>query len=151
MPSSSKKQHNFMEAVAHNPGFAKKVGVPQSVGKDFTVADKALKLPTSTRNRADLQTVNKPKTNQGRNELFKKGGDTMATKMNPGMVAMMAAKARGGARPPMGGRGAMGARPPMAPPGMSKGGMTKMAKGGGIETKGKTKGTMVKMMGGGKC
>jgi len=44
----------------------------------------------------------------------------MATKMDPKMMAMMAAKARGGARPPMGGRGAMGgmgARPPMAPPG----------------------------------
>ena len=40
MPSTSKKQHNFMEAVAHNPSFAKKVGVPQSVGKDFSNADK---------------------------------------------------------------------------------------------------------------
>ena len=29
-----------MEAIAHNPGFAKKVGVPQSVGKDFSNADK---------------------------------------------------------------------------------------------------------------
>jgi hypothetical protein len=40
MPSSSKKQHNFMAAVANNPAFAKKVGVPQSVGKDFNQADK---------------------------------------------------------------------------------------------------------------
>jgi hypothetical protein len=40
MPSTSKKQHNFMEAVAHNPSFAKKAGVPQSVGKDFSNADK---------------------------------------------------------------------------------------------------------------
>ena len=40
MPSTSKKQHNFMEAVAHNPSFAKKTGVPQSVGKDFSNADK---------------------------------------------------------------------------------------------------------------
>jgi len=47
-----------MEAVAHNPSFAKKVGVPQSVGKDFSNADKGRK--------------------------FSKGGDTMATKkMNP--------------------------------------------------------------------
>ena len=44
MPSSSKKQHNFMEAVAHNPAFAKKVGVPQSVGKDFSNADKGRKF-----------------------------------------------------------------------------------------------------------
>jgi len=44
MPSVSKKQHNFMEAIAHSPSFAKKVGVPQSVGKDFSTADKGLKF-----------------------------------------------------------------------------------------------------------
>jgi hypothetical protein len=40
MPSTSKKQHNFMAAIAHNPGFAKKVGIPQSVGQEFNKADK---------------------------------------------------------------------------------------------------------------
>jgi hypothetical protein len=40
VPSHSAKQHKFMEAVAHNPSFAKKAGVPQSVGKDFSNADK---------------------------------------------------------------------------------------------------------------
>jgi len=44
MPSTSKKQHNFMAAVAHNPAFAKKAGVPQSVGKDFSSADKGRKF-----------------------------------------------------------------------------------------------------------
>jgi hypothetical protein len=29
-----------MEAIAHSPSFAKKVGVPQSVGQDFSKADK---------------------------------------------------------------------------------------------------------------
>lgn len=53
MPSVSKKQHNFMEAVAHSPAFAKKAGVPQSVGKEFSTADKGRK--------------------------FSKGGDIMAT------------------------------------------------------------------------
>ena len=53
MPSTSKKQHNFMAAIANSPSFAKKAGVPQSVGKDFTTADKGRK--------------------------FSKGGDTMAT------------------------------------------------------------------------
>ena len=53
MPSKSKAQHNFMAAVAHNPAFAKKAGVPQSVGKEFNAADKGRK--------------------------FAKGGDTMAT------------------------------------------------------------------------
>lgn len=40
MPSTSKKQHNLMEGVAHNPAFAKRVGIPQSVGQDFASADK---------------------------------------------------------------------------------------------------------------
>ena len=40
MPSTSAKQAKFMRAVAHSPKFAKKVGVPQSVGKDFEMADK---------------------------------------------------------------------------------------------------------------
>ena len=44
MPSVSKKQHNFMAAIAHNPAFAKKVGIPQSVGKDFNNADKGKKF-----------------------------------------------------------------------------------------------------------
>jgi hypothetical protein len=44
MPSASAKQHRFMEAVAHNPAFAKKVGISQSVGKDFSAADKGKKF-----------------------------------------------------------------------------------------------------------
>ena len=37
MPTVSDKQEKFMQAVAHSPKFAKKVGVPQSVGKEFTM------------------------------------------------------------------------------------------------------------------
>ena len=44
MPSVSKKQHNFMAAVANNPSFAKEAGVPQSVGKEFSNADKGRKF-----------------------------------------------------------------------------------------------------------
>lgn len=40
MPSRSAKQARMMAAVAHNPAFAKKVGIPQSVGRDFNQADK---------------------------------------------------------------------------------------------------------------
>ena len=39
MPSVSEKQARFMAGVAHSPEFAAKVGVPQSVGKDFNEAD----------------------------------------------------------------------------------------------------------------
>lgn len=40
MPSKSAKQARFMQAAAHNPEFAKKVGIKQSVAREFTEADK---------------------------------------------------------------------------------------------------------------
>ena len=113
MPSTSKKQHNFMAAIANSPSFAKKVGVPQSVGKDFTTADKGRK--------------------------FSKGGDTMASKMNPGFMAMMAKK-KGTSKMAAGGSvkaSSMGKVRTAAP---SK---------DGIAVKGKTKGTQIKMAGSG--
>ena len=39
MPSNSPSQHRLMEAVAHNSAFAKKVGIPTKVGKEFAKAD----------------------------------------------------------------------------------------------------------------
>ena len=172
MPAVSKKQKKFMDAVAHNPAFAKKVGVPKSVGKDFSEASKGMKLGPKTR--ADSQAVNKPKTNQGKQELFNKGNTTMANKMNPGMKAIMAKKmgkptmkkgikkmADGGMPMVMkdgkkipafaaDGKGKM-AHGGMAHK-MMHGGMThKMAHGGGIETQGKTKGKMITMKHGGKA
>jgi hypothetical protein len=44
MPSKSPSQHRLMEAVAHNPAFAKKVGIPQKVGKEFSRADEGKKF-----------------------------------------------------------------------------------------------------------
>jgi len=112
VPSVSKKQHNFMAAIANSPSFAKKVGVPQSVGKDFTTADKGRK--------------------------FSKGGDTMASKMNPGFMAMMAKKKGAPAKKMAGG-------------GMTKMGAVKTAAPSkdGVAVKGKTKGTQIKMAGSG--
>jgi len=46
MPSVSPKQHRFMEAVAHNPQFAREAGVPQSVGQEFANADEAKASPS---------------------------------------------------------------------------------------------------------
>jgi len=138
MPSTSKKQHNFMAAIAHSPSFAKKVGVPQSVGKDFNEADKGRK--------------------------FSKGGD-MATKMNPGFMAMMAKKKAGSGKMAAFEKSGKdvekkgmkeGSKADMAMDkkqmmGMKKGGMAKkMASGGsassradGIAQRGKTKGKML--------
>jgi hypothetical protein len=44
MPSTSDKQRRFMAAAAHDPKFAKRVGIPQSVAKEFNQADKGKKL-----------------------------------------------------------------------------------------------------------
>jgi hypothetical protein len=63
VPSVSKKQHNFMAAVANNPAFAKKAGVPQSVGKEFSNADKGRKFSKG----GDMKA-----------EMMKKGGITKA-------------------------------------------------------------------------
>jgi hypothetical protein len=40
MPSKSQAQQDLMRAVAHNPSFAKKAGIPMRVGKEFVAADK---------------------------------------------------------------------------------------------------------------
>jgi len=74
MPSTSLRQHKFMEAVAHNPAFAKKAGVPQSVGQDFAQADKGKSFGKGSEGRADIQSINKPKTNHGDMAVMKKGG-----------------------------------------------------------------------------
>jgi hypothetical protein len=44
MPSQSRAQHNLMEMVAHDPEAAKRLKIPQSVGKDYVAADKGKKL-----------------------------------------------------------------------------------------------------------
>ena len=164
-----------MNAIAHNKAFAKKVGVPQSVGQDFSNADKG--------------------------KIFKKGGDIMASKMDAKMMAkrkpMMPVGGRMGmdnqmmqAGSPMPGTPAMMKKGGMAKADMAqdkkmvkkavgmhdkqqhggkktnlatlkKGGMAmkKMASGGlsaghkaanGVAKKGLTKGTMIKMSKGGK-
>ena len=132
MPSTSKKQHNFMAAVANNPAFAKKVGVPQSVGKEFSNADKGRK--------------------------FKEGGDTMAntSRMNRleelGRVNAEKASTAKGKRNLMDEKKRIVGEMKMAKGGMTKMGSVKTAAPSrdGIATKGKTKGTMVTMKRGGK-
>lgn len=123
MPSTSTKQRNFMAAVAHNPAFAKKAGVPQSVGKEFSNAD------------------------QGRK--FSKGGDMKHSdvKMDKGMMQKAVNKHEG--RLHKGAPMTKLAKGGMAKMGSVK---TAAPSRDGIAAKGKTKGTMVKMaMGGRAC
>jgi hypothetical protein len=46
MPSKSAKQARTMRAAAHDPKFAKKMGIPQSVAREFVAADKAAGKPS---------------------------------------------------------------------------------------------------------
>jgi hypothetical protein len=119
MPSTSKKQHNFMAAIAHNPAFAKKVGVPQSVGRDFNEADKGKKFGSGGVSRADIQKVNKPKTDHGKMALFKEGGKIMAKSSGNGITTAKMGSVR-----------------------------TAAPSRDGLASKGKTKGTMISMSGG---
>lgn len=128
MPAVSKKQEKFMQAVAHNPQFAKKVGVPQSVGREFTK-----KEGDKMRGEHPVQ-----KKSLGGAKMVKmaKGGDKAMGKKE---IAFMEKK---GAPKSM-------IKHEKAEYGLKSGGKA-YAKGGGIETKGKTRGKIVKMAGGGR-
>ena len=133
MPSVSKKQHNFMAAVANSPAFAKKVGVPQSVGKEFSNADK--------------------------NRKFSKGGDTMAntSRMNRmeelGRVNAEKASTAKGKRNLMAEKKRVVGELKMAKGGVAASSMGKVKTAApsrdGMAMKGKTKGTQIKMAGSG--
>jgi hypothetical protein len=147
MPSTSKKQHNFMAAIAHNPAFAKKVGVPQSVGKDFDEADKGKKFGSGGMARPDLQKINKPKTLHGKMSIMKGGGMAKSDmkedmKMDKAQDKAMMQKAVNKHE------GRLHKGQPMT---KLAGGGTFRASANGIATKGKTKGKMVKMNMGGKA
>jgi hypothetical protein len=137
MPSTSKKQHNFMAAIAHNPAFAKKVGIPQSVGKEFNEADKGKKFRSGGVSRADIQKVNKSKTDHGKMTFFKEGGSTMAKSSGNGITTAKmgtvrtAAPSRDGIASKGKTKGTMIAMKGSTPLGMKKGGMAKGMKYGG--------------------
>jgi hypothetical protein len=151
MPSTSKKQHNFMAAIAHSPAFAKKVGVPQSVGQDFNKADKGRKFregglmesekAKELRHARTLAKISKEELAEA--NKMKKGGMTMATKgVNP-----FAKFEKSGKDKETGKAGKEGSKKEEA---FDKKQMP-FAKGGGVESKGKTKGKMIVMKKGGKC
>jgi hypothetical protein len=162
MPSKSKAQHNFMAAVAHNPAFAKKAGVPQSVGKEFNNADKGKTFKQG----GSMKKMNMGGYADGGMTMVNKGGKMVPDfaadgvgKMKKGGMAhedvKMDKKMMQKAVNKHEGRLHKGAS------------MTKLAKGGmapskmgavktsssrdGIASKGKTKGTMIAMKRGGKC
>jgi hypothetical protein len=139
MPAVSKKQERFMQAVANNPAFAKKVGVPQSVGREFT--------------KKEGGTVKESKAMMKKEVAFmkKKGAPKSMVKHEMSEAGMEA----GGVTKKMPTSKQMGSL------GMKSGGkVKKYAAGGltaghkaadGIAKKGKTKGKQVAMRKGGYC
>jgi hypothetical protein len=122
MPSKSQKQHNLMAMVANDPAAAKRVGVPQSVGKEFVKADKGRK--------------------------FNEGGDMKESKaMMKKEVAFM--KAKGAPKAMVKHEQAETKGMKKGAKGYSAGGFTRSADG--IAKKGKTKAKQIAMKSGGKC
>ena len=95
MPSTSKKQHNFMEAIAHNPAFAKKVGVPQSVGQDFATADKGKKFKESGMKKMANGGITKEKMGSVKTAAPSRDGIATKGKTKGTMIKMGAAKPLG--------------------------------------------------------
>jgi hypothetical protein len=227
MPSVSKKQHNFMAAIAKNPKFAKKVGIPRSVGEEFLTADKGKKFKEGGEMRKTVKKFGsggmsakpgmpsfakqyvgaalsaaknaKPLTGTDRINSLRKplttGTGPLGGPAGPRDMARSGSGTQTRPKPPsfaskLAGAGLsamMGKKPGMKSGGMAhsdmkmdkkvvkkavgmhekqlhggkksdmsklkSGGMAvkKMARGGGIEKKGKTQGTMIKMKRGGAC
>ena len=132
MPSVSKKQHNFMAAVANNPKFAKKAGVPKSVGEEFMKADtkKPMKMNDGGMPMVEKDGKKVPAfAADGKGKMAKGGMAHSDIAKDKPMMKKVAAKAVKGHEKRLHG----------------------MAKGGGIEIKGKTKGKMIAMKKGGAC
>ncbi len=136
MPSVSKKQHNLMAAVAHSPAFAKKVGIPQSVGKEFNQADKGRKFAKGGDMKESKAMMKKEVG------FMKKAGAPKSMIKHEMAEAKMA---KGGIATSLKAHAAAPASKAHA--GMKSGGVTRAD---GVVSKGHTKGKMVAMAYGGK-
>jgi hypothetical protein len=134
-----------MAAVANNPSFAKKVGVPQSVGKDFNQADKGRKF-----SKGGDMAESKAMAKKEISFMKKKGAPASMVKHEKAEYGMK----KGGIATSL---KAHAAAPASKAHGMKSGGMAASKMGAvktgktpdGVASKGKTKGTMVKMSKGG--
>jgi hypothetical protein len=150
MPSKSKKQHNFMAAIAHSKEFAKKANVPMSVGKDFVEADKGKKFRKGGSTNPSQAKIANPRVHHGQIQLpnvslkkysgFKEGGLMKHSDIKEDMpmmkkVAKQEVKAHEKSMHKMASGGKVG----------------QLSKADGCAVKGKSKGTMIKMRSGGMC
>ena len=174
MPATSEKQKRFMDAAAHNPKFAKVAGIPVAVAKEFSGSSKGKTFGSGgAKTRADVQSINKPKTNHGESGFFSKGGvmKPVDMKKNPGVAKLPTAvrnkmgfmkkggMAEGEKADMKQDKGMMQKAVNKHEGRLHKGQpMTKLAKGGtfrasanGAAAQGKTKAKMIKMNMGGKA
>jgi hypothetical protein len=163
MPTVSKKQEKFMQAVAHNPAFAKKVGVPVKVGKEFTKSGGGEMKESKSMMKKEVSFMKK----KGAPKAMVKHEMAEAGMKHGGKVKKMAMGGYADGGMPMVMKDGQKV-PAFAADGKGKmakgGGVKKMAMGGmtaskmgavktaapsrdGVAVKGKTKGTMVKMAG----
>jgi hypothetical protein len=148
MPAVSEKQKRFMDAAAHNPAFAQQANIPVGVAQDFSEASKGMKFGKgSNAARPDLQKVNKPKTLHGKMSVMKGGGmaksdmkEDMAMDKKQDVAMIKKAFKQHDMQEHKGGKGTTLK--------LAKGG-TFRASANGIAQRGKTKGTMIAMCGGG--
>jgi len=127
VPSASPAQKRLMDAAAHNPAFAKKVGVPVKVAKEFSQADKGRKFAGGGEMKESKKMI-------GKELAFMKKKGAPKSMIKHEKSEMMGMKSGGKAK------------------GYAAGGLAAGHKAAdGIAQKGKTKGMQVKMMGGGKC
>lgn len=149
VPAKSKAQYDLMALVANDPEFAKKVGIKRSVANEFLQSDKGR---TFTKGSTLKPTINKAKTNHGKStKFFAEGGS-----MKPNLKSLFKGKdtkgeelkeakaIKSGKLSPMQYAKGEKMEDAMKPKGKP------FAKGGGVETKGKTKGRFVTMACGGK-
>jgi hypothetical protein len=130
MPAVSAKQEKFMQAVANNPKFAKKVGVPTSVGKEFTKKEGGVMKESKAMAKKEVAFMKKKGAPKSMIKHEKKEAG-----MEAGGVAKKLPTAK-----------------QMGSLGMKSGGLAAGHKtADGVAKKGKTKGKAVKMSMGGKC
>ena len=147
MPAKSAKQERFMQAIAHSPAFAKKAGVPQSVGKEFTKGPKKFAAGGLY---ANIH-AKRERIAEGSGEQMRKPGSKGAPTTKDFKESAKTAKFKEGGpvkdSKAMIGKELSFMKKKGAPKSMIKHeaaemGVKKYARGGGIERKGKTRGKM---------
>ena len=134
MPATSARQKRFMDAAAHSKSFAKKVGVPQSVAKEYSKESKGMKFSKG----GDMKCGTKKMADGGK--AYVKPKDRMPAPQSDKDLDTISPEAR---------KMMEQKKKDMDQEKRQQSMEKKMARGGGVERKGKTKGKMVKMAMGG--